>query len=74
LNTASAITATEQVITVDTAVAHLAGALGHPTILLLPNPPDWRWGIRSKQSIWYSDHCLIPLVAQRISSSHPRHY
>jgi ADP-heptose:LPS heptosyltransferase len=74
LDTARAITATDQVITVDTAVAHLAGALGHPTTVLLPDPPDWRWGIPPKQTIWYSNHCLIPLVAQLNFSSHPRHY
>jgi hypothetical protein len=74
LDTARAITTTDHVITVDTAVAHLAGAQGHPTTLLLPDPPDWRWGIPSKQTIWYSNHYLIPLVAQRISSRHLRQY
>jgi hypothetical protein len=41
------------VITVDTALAHLAGALGHPTNLLLPDPPDWRWGLGLSGNPWY---------------------
>jgi hypothetical protein len=55
LDTARAITATDQVITVDTAVAHLSGALGHPTTVLLPTPPDWRWGLnqRAISNCWY---------------------
>jgi len=47
------------VITVDTALAHLAGALGHPTNLLLPDPPDWRWGINLKINCWYRKTNLI---------------
>ena len=53
LDTARAITATDHVITVDTAVAHLAGALGHTTTVLLPDPPDWRWGLHNKITSWY---------------------
>jgi len=41
------------VITVDTSVAHLAGALGKPTAILLPYSPDWRWLLDRSDSPWY---------------------
>jgi len=41
------------VITVDTALAHLAGALGIPTFLLLPFQPDFRWLLARDDSPWY---------------------
>jgi ADP-heptose:LPS heptosyltransferase len=40
-------------ITNDTAIAHLAGALGHPTWLLLKWSPDWRWGLDGHTTAWY---------------------
>ena len=40
-------------ITVDTSVAHLAGALGCPTWMLLPHTPDWRWLLHRDDSPWY---------------------
>ena len=51
--TAAAIKALSLVITVDTAVAHLAGALGVRTWLLLSYDPDFRWGLSSDSTIWY---------------------
>ena len=43
----------ELVITVDTMIAHLAGAMGKPTWLLLKAEPDWRWAPDQRGSAWY---------------------
>lgn len=52
-DTAALIEALDLVITVDTSVAHLAGALGKPTWILLPFSPDWRWLTGRDDSPWY---------------------
>jgi tetratricopeptide (TPR) repeat protein len=51
--TAALISCLDLVITVDTSVAHLAGALGCPTWLLLPFTPDWRWLLGRDDTPWY---------------------
>ena len=51
--TAALISCLDLVITVDTSVAHLAGALGRPTWILLPYTPDWRWLLGRDDSPWY---------------------
>jgi Flp pilus assembly protein TadD len=51
--TAGVIANLDLVITVDSAVAHLAGALGQKTWLLLPFNPDWRWQLEREDSPWY---------------------
>jgi len=50
---AALIAALDLVITVDTSVAHLAGALGKPVWLLLPYIPDWRWLLDRESNPWY---------------------
>ena len=52
-DSALAVAAMDLVITVDTALAHLAGALGIPTFLLLHAFPDWRWFLARQDSPWY---------------------
>jgi tetratricopeptide (TPR) repeat protein len=52
-DTAAVIMNLDLVITVDTAVAHVAGALGAPTWLLLSSAPDWRWLLVRSDSPWY---------------------
>ncbi len=52
-DTAAIIENLDLVITVDTSVAHLAGALGKETWLLLPFYPDWRWLLNEEKSPWY---------------------
>lgn len=51
--TAAIVRALDLVVTVDTAMAHLCGALGHPVWTLLSTPCDWRWGVGRDDSPWY---------------------
>ncbi len=51
--TAALMSHLDLVISIDSAVAHLAGALGRPTWLLLPYSPDWRWMLGRDDSPWY---------------------
>jgi hypothetical protein len=54
LATARLIAGLDRVITVDTMIAHLAGALGRPVHLLLRAEADWRWG-RADRTPWYAN-------------------
>jgi tetratricopeptide (TPR) repeat protein len=51
--TAAAISVLDLVISVDTSVAHLAGALGKPVWILLPHPAEWRWLEQREDTPWY---------------------
>ena len=63
-DTASLIQALDCVVTVDTAVAHLAGALGKPVWILLPFLPDFRWLLDRGDSPWYPTARLIRQTCQ----------
>lgn len=63
--TAAVIAALDLVITVDTSVAHLAGALGRPVWILLPLVPDWRWLLDREDSPWYPTARLFRQAADR---------
>lgn len=52
-DTAAAISLLDCVVTVDTSVAHVAGALGKQTFLMLPYMVDWRWGAYQRDNLWY---------------------
>jgi tetratricopeptide (TPR) repeat protein len=51
--TANLLAALDLIVSVDTAVVHLAGAMGRPGHLLLPFEPDWRWLLDRDDSPWY---------------------
>ncbi|MDB5440442.1 MAG: repeat-containing protein [Caulobacteraceae bacterium] len=53
LDTAAVMESLDLVITTDTAVAHLAGALGRPTWVALKHVPDWRWMLDRHDTPWY---------------------
>jgi hypothetical protein len=59
LDTAGLIQSLDLVISVDTSVLHLSGAVGKKTFGLIPYMPDWRWGISGEQSIWYKSMRLF---------------
>ena len=52
-DTAALIEQMDLIITVDTSVVHLAGALGKETWLLLPHRYEWRWGLTGESNNWY---------------------
>jgi ADP-heptose:LPS heptosyltransferase len=62
--TAAAINELDLVITSDTAVAHLAGALGKPVWVLLSFAPDWRWLLHRNDSPWYPSMRLFRQTAR----------
>ncbi|PLZ03805.1 glycosyltransferase [Burkholderia sp. WAC0059] len=52
-DTAALVDQLDLVVSVDTSVAHLAGALGKPVWVALPYTPDWRWQMNREDSPWY---------------------
>jgi tetratricopeptide (TPR) repeat protein len=52
-DTAVVVAGLDLVITVDTAVAHLAGSMRKPVWILIPETPDWRWGLEGERTPWY---------------------
>lgn len=58
-DTATLIDQLDLVITVDTSLAHLAGALGKPVWVLVPHAPDWRWLLGRDDTPWYPSMRLL---------------
>ena len=63
LQTAQALESLDLLVSVDTSVAHLAGALGIPTVLILSAPADWRWGQSGCRTFLYDSMRLVRCAA-----------
>ena len=63
LRTAEVLASLDLLVSVDTSVAHLAGALGIPTVLMLSAPADWRWGQAGNQTFLYEAMILVRCAA-----------
>jgi tetratricopeptide (TPR) repeat protein len=63
-DTAALCQLVDLVISVDTSVVHLAGAMGRPVWVLLPASPDWRWMLKRSDSPWYPSATLFRQDAQ----------
>ncbi len=60
LETSQSLLELDFLVSVDSALSHLAGSLNLPTFLLLPQfRSDWRWGIAQNKTFWYPNHTLI---------------
>jgi Tfp pilus assembly protein PilF len=64
-DTAGLVENLDLVVTVDTAIAHLAGALGKPVWMLTPFDPDWRWLLHRSDSPWYPTMKIIRQTSRR---------
>jgi len=53
IDTAAIMMSLDLIVTADTSIAHVAGALGRPVNILLRREPDWRWLARETDSVWY---------------------
>ena len=69
-DTAALIRCLDLVISVDSAVAHLAGVLRVPVWILLPIGPDWRWQLGSSKTLWY-EHAKLYRQIEFDDWSHP---
>jgi ADP-heptose:LPS heptosyltransferase len=75
-DTAAAMSQLDLIVTIDTSVAHLAGALGRPVWVMLPDVPDWRYMLHREDSPWYPTMRLFrqgqagdwAAVVQRVAS------
>jgi tetratricopeptide (TPR) repeat protein len=82
--TAALMSALDLVVTVDTALAHLAGAMAVPVWIALPRIPDWRWLLNREDSPWYPtmrlfrQECpgdwyeVFARIAEALGRAHPR--
>jgi hypothetical protein len=68
-DTARILDGLDLVVSIDSALAHLAGALGKPVWLLLPKVADWRWGLSGDTTPWYPG---MRLLRQGAAETWPR--